>query len=104
VANDKLSGKVEDQEAQIVGFRGQCIYLNQHLMKFKSWPTKEEAPPVVKGKGSTLEKAGADHKEREMCQHAVEEGPIEKGHEVPPSPEVKRRKTGNSKAYLARFK
>jgi chromosome segregation ATPase len=28
VANDKLSGKVEDQEAQIVGFRGQCIYLH----------------------------------------------------------------------------
>jgi hypothetical protein len=28
VANDKLSGKVEDQEAQIVGFQGQCIYLH----------------------------------------------------------------------------
>jgi predicted nucleic acid-binding Zn-ribbon protein len=53
VANDKLSGKVEDQEAHIVGFRGQCIYLHQNLMKYKPRPTKEEAPPVVKGKEST---------------------------------------------------
>jgi predicted nucleic acid-binding Zn-ribbon protein len=28
IANDKLTGKVDDQEAQIVGFRGQCIYLH----------------------------------------------------------------------------
>jgi hypothetical protein len=73
-------------------------------MKYKSWTTKEEAPPAVKGKESTPEKAGADHKERETCQPTVEEGPIEKGHEAPPSPKVKRRKTGNNKAYLARFK
>jgi hypothetical protein len=32
VTNDKLSGKVEDQEAQIVGFRGQCIYCNIPLL------------------------------------------------------------------------
>jgi hypothetical protein len=67
VANDKLSGKVEDQEAQIVGFRGQCIYLHQNLMKNKPRPTKEEAPPVVKGKESTPEKAGTDHKDQEVC-------------------------------------
>jgi hypothetical protein len=73
-------------------------------MRCNSLPTKEEAPPAVKGKESTPEKAGADHKERETCQPTIGEGPIEKGHEAPSSPEVKCRKTGNIKAYLARFK
>jgi hypothetical protein len=76
VANDKLSSKVEDQEAQIEGFQGQCIYLNQHLMKYKPRPTKEEAPPTVKGKELTPEKAGTDHKEQEVCQPTVEGEPI----------------------------
>jgi hypothetical protein len=39
-----------------------------------------------------------------VCQPTVEEGSIKKGHEAPPSPEVKRRKTWNTKAYLAQFK
>jgi hypothetical protein len=43
VTNDKLAGKVEDQEAQIGCFRGQCIYLHQILMKYKPWPTQKEA-------------------------------------------------------------
>jgi hypothetical protein len=73
-------------------------------MKYKPWPTKEESPPPIKGKESTPEKAGAEHKERETSQPTVEEGPIEKGHEAPLSPEVKHRKTGNTKAYLARYK
>jgi TolA-binding protein len=73
VANDKLSGKVEDEEAQIVGFRGQCIYLHQNLMKYMPRPTKEEAPPVVKGKESTPKKAGTDHKEQEVCQPTIRE-------------------------------
>jgi hypothetical protein len=73
-------------------------------MKYKPRPTREEAPPVVKGKESTPKKAGNDHKEQEMCQPTVEEGSMEKIHEAPPSPEVKRRKTENTKAYLARFK
>jgi predicted nuclease with TOPRIM domain len=102
--NDKLTGKVEDQEARIVGFRGQCIYLNQHLMKYKPWTTKEEAPLPFKGKESTPEKVWADHEERETCQPTIGKGPIEKGHEAPPSPELKRCKTRNTKAYLARFK
>jgi hypothetical protein len=104
VANDKLTGKVEDQEAQIVGFRGQCIYLHQNLMKYKPWPTKEEAPPIVKSKESTPKKIKADPKKLETCQPIVGEGPIKKDHEAPASPEVKHRKTGNTKAYLARFK
>jgi hypothetical protein len=104
VANDKLSGKVEDQEAQIVGFRGQCIYLHQNLMKYNPWPTKKEASPAVESKESTPEKVEVVPKKLETCQPTIEEGPIKKGHEVPPSPEVKRRKTGNTKAYLARFK
>jgi hypothetical protein len=73
-------------------------------MKFKPWPTKEESPITIKGKESTSEKAGADPKERELRQPTVDEGPTKKGHEAPPSPEVKCRKTGNSKEYLARFK
>jgi hypothetical protein len=55
-------------------------------MKYKPQPTKEEAPPTLKGKESTPEKPRTDHKE------------------APPSHEVKRCKTGITKAYLARFK
>jgi hypothetical protein len=73
-------------------------------MKYNPWPTKEEAPLAIKDKESSPEKAEEDPKERETCQPTEEEDPIEKGHGSPPSPEVKRRKTGNSKAYLARFK
>jgi hypothetical protein len=104
VANDKLSGKVEDQEAQIEGFRGQCIYLHQNLMKFNPWPTKKEASPSVESKELTSEKVEANPKKLETCQPTVGDGPIKKGQEAPPSFEVKRRKTGNTKAYLAQFK
>jgi hypothetical protein len=104
VANDKLSGKVEDQEAQIVGFQGQCIYLHQNLMKYNPLPTKKEASPAVESKDSTSEKVEANPKKLETCQPTVEEGPIKKDQEAPPSSEVKRRKTGNTKAYLAQFK
>jgi hypothetical protein len=104
IANDKLTGKVEDQEAQIVGFRGQCIYLHQDLMKYKPWPTKKGTPPAVESKESTSEQAGAGPKKLESCQPTIEEGSVEKVHEAPPSPVVKRRKTGNTKAYLAQFK
>jgi hypothetical protein len=58
LTNDKLTGKVEDQEAWIVGFRGQCVYLHQHLMKYKPWPTKEEAPPPVKGRSRPRRRLG----------------------------------------------
>jgi hypothetical protein len=73
-------------------------------MKYNPWPTKKEASPAVESKESTPEKVEADPKKLETCQPTVEEGPIKKGQEAPPSPEVKRRKTGNTKAYLARFK
>jgi hypothetical protein len=73
-------------------------------MKYNPWPTKEKAPLIVKSKESTMEKVEVDPKKLETCQPTVEEGSMEKGHEAPPSPEVKRRKTGNTKAYLARFK
>jgi hypothetical protein len=73
-------------------------------MKYKPRPTKEEAPPIVKSKESTPEKIEADPKKLETCQPTVGESPIKKGHKAPPSPKVKRRKTGNAKAYLARFK
>jgi DNA repair exonuclease SbcCD ATPase subunit len=102
-ANDKLSGKAEDQETQIAGLQGQCAYLNQHLMKYNPWPTKEETPLAIKDKELTPEKTEEDPEEREMCQPNGEDDPIEKSHEAPSSLEVKLRKTGNRKAYLARF-
>jgi hypothetical protein len=58
----------------------------------------------VESKGSTSEKVEADPKKLETCQSTIEEGSVEKGHEASPSPEVKRRKTRNTKAYLASFK
>jgi hypothetical protein len=70
-------------------------------MKYNPWPTKKEASPIVMSKESTPKKSGDDHKEQEMCQPIAGEGPMEKNQEAPPSPEVKRRKTGNTKAYLA---
>jgi hypothetical protein len=103
-ANDKLTGKVEDQEAQIVGFRGQCVYLHQDLMKYKPWPPKKGTTPTVENKESTSGQVEAKPKKLESCQPTVEEDSVEKVHEAPPSPVVKRRKTGNTKAYLAQFK
>jgi hypothetical protein len=73
-------------------------------MKYNPRPTKKEASPAVESKESTPEKVEADPKKLETCEPTIEEGSVEKGHEAPPSPEVKRRKTGNTKAYLARFK
>jgi hypothetical protein len=98
VANDKVTYKTEDQETQIAGLQGQCAYLNQHLMKYNPWPTKEEAPLAIKDKESTPEKTEEDPEEREMCQPNEEEDPIEKGNEAPSSTGVKHRKTGNRNA------
>jgi hypothetical protein len=58
----------------------------------------------VENKESTSEQIGAEPKKLESCQPTVEEGSVEKVRETPPSPVVKRRKTGNTKAYLAQFK
>jgi hypothetical protein len=103
-ANDKLSGKVEDQEAQIVGFRGQCIYLHKDLMKYKPWPPKKGTTPTEERKESTSEQVGAEPEKLEPCQPTVEGDFVEKTPAAPPSPMVKRRKTGNTRAYLAQFK
>jgi chromosome segregation ATPase len=103
-ANDKLSGKVEDQEAQIVGFRGQCIYLHKDLMKYKPWLPKKGTTPTEERKESTSEQVGAEPEKPKPCQPPVEGDSMEKVHVVPPSPVVKRRKTGNTRAYLAQFK
>jgi chromosome segregation ATPase len=103
-ANDKLSGKVEDQEAQIVGFRGQCIYLHKDLMMYKPWPPKKGTTPTEEKKESTTELIGAEPEKLEPCQPMMEGDSVEKTHTAPPSPVVKRRKTGNTRAYLAQFK
>jgi hypothetical protein len=73
-------------------------------MKYKPWSTKKGTTPTMESKESTSEQDGADPKKLESCQPTIEEGSMEKVHEVPPSPVVKRRKTGNTKAYLAQFK
>jgi hypothetical protein len=73
-------------------------------MKYKPWPTKKGTTPTVESKGSTSEQVGAGPKKLESCQPTIEEGYVEKVHEAPPSPMVKHRKTGNTKAYLAQFK
>jgi hypothetical protein len=73
-------------------------------MKYNPWPTKKEASPAVESKESTSEKVEANPKKLETCQPTVGDGPIKKGQEAPPSSEVKRRKIGNTKAYLAQFK
>jgi hypothetical protein len=73
-------------------------------MKYKPWPTKKGTTPSVGSKESTSEQVGAGPKKLESCQPTVEEGSMEKVHEAPPSPVVKRRKIGNTKAYLAQFK
>jgi chromosome segregation ATPase len=66
-ANDKLSGKVKDQEAQIIGFRGQCIYLHKDLMKYKPWPPKKGTTPTEEKKESTSEQVGAEPEKLEPC-------------------------------------
>jgi hypothetical protein len=40
-------------------------------MKYNPWPTKEEAPPVVKSKESTSKKIEAGPKKLETCQPIV---------------------------------
>jgi hypothetical protein len=58
----------------------------------------------VDSKESASKQVGAGPEKLETGQPTIEEGSVEKVHEAPPSPVVKRRKTGNTKAYLAQFK
>jgi hypothetical protein len=73
-------------------------------MKYKPWPPKKGTTPTVENKESTSEQVGAEPKKLESCQPTIEEDLVEKVHATPPSPVVKRRKIGNTKAYLAQFK
>jgi hypothetical protein len=68
-------------------------------MKYKPWPPKKGTTPTVDNKESTSEQVGTEPEKLESCQPTVE-----KVHAVPPSPMVKRRKTGNTRVYLAQFK
>jgi hypothetical protein len=73
-------------------------------MKYKPWPLKKGTTPTEKRKESTSEQAGAEPGKLEPCPSSVEGDSVEKVHAAPPSPVVKRRKTGNTRAYLAQFK
>jgi hypothetical protein len=70
-------------------------------MKYKPWPPKKGTTPTVENKESTTEQVGAEPKKLESCQATIDEDSVEKVHATPPSPVVKHRKTGNTKAYLA---
>jgi hypothetical protein len=70
-------------------------------MKYKPWPPKKGATPTEENKESTPEQVGAEPKKLESCQPTVEGDPMEKAHAAPPGHVVKRRKTGNTRAYLA---
>jgi hypothetical protein len=73
-------------------------------MKYKPWPPKKGTTPTEERKESTSEQVGAEPKKLEPCQPTMEEDSMEKVHAAPPSPVVKQRKTGNTRAYLAQFK
>jgi hypothetical protein len=100
--NDKLVFKIETQEAQTAGLQGQCAYLNQHLMKFDPWPTKKKTALAIKE--STPEAPKEDPKEQVVPKSNEEETSIERSSEEHIGTRVKRRKTRNRNAYLARFK
>jgi hypothetical protein len=70
-------------------------------MKYKPWPPKKGATPTVENKESNSGQVGTEPKKLESCQPMVEGDSVEKVHAAPPSPVVKRRKTGNTRAYLA---
>jgi hypothetical protein len=55
-------------------------------------------------KESTLEAPKKDPKEQVVSKTNEEETPMEKNSEEPIGTRVKRRRTGNTKAYLAQFK
>jgi hypothetical protein len=73
-------------------------------MKYKPWPPKKGTTPSVENKESTSGQVETEHKKLESCQPIVEGDSMEKVHAAPPSPVVKRCKTGNTRAYLAQFK
>jgi TolA-binding protein len=100
--NDKLAFKTEDQVVRIAGLQGQCAYLSQYLMKFDPWPTKKKA--LLAAEESILEAPKNDPKEQVVSKGNKEETPMEKNIEVPIGARVKRRRTGNTKVYLAQFK
>jgi hypothetical protein len=73
-------------------------------MKYKPWPPKKGTTPTEEKKELTSELIGAEPEKQEPCQPMVEGDSVEKAHAAPPSPVAKRRKTGNTRAYLAQFK
>jgi hypothetical protein len=73
-------------------------------MKYKPWPPKKGTTSTEEKKESTSELIGAEPEKLEPCQPTAEEDAVEKTPAAPPSPVVKRRKTGNTRAYLAQFK
>jgi myosin heavy subunit len=100
--NDKLKAKIEDQTAQNIGLQGQCAYLSKYLMKYEPWPTKKKTLRATEEE--TPEAPKNDHQELVVSEANEEETPVEKDGEEPIGMRVKRRRTGNTRAYLTQFK
>jgi hypothetical protein len=73
-------------------------------MKSDPWPTKKETPLADKEKESTPEAPKEDPKKQVVPKSNEEETSMEKSSEEHIGTRVKRRRTGNWKAYLAHFK
>jgi hypothetical protein len=95
--------KIEAQETQIAGLQGQCVYLHKHLKKLDQGPTKKETSQVNKDKEATPGAPQEDPKKQQTPKTTEEETSMETGGEKPADNKVKRRRTGNTKAYLAQF-
>jgi hypothetical protein len=71
-------------------------------MKFDSWSTKKKA--LLADKESTPEAPKEDPKEQVVSKANKEQTPMERSSEEHIGTRVKRRRIGNTKAYLAQFK
>jgi hypothetical protein len=100
---DKLAFKIEDQAARLMGLQGQCVYLSKYLMKYDPWPSKKKKS-LPAAEETTPEEPKNDHQELVVFEANEEEIPVEKDSEEPIGTRVKRRRTRNTRAYLAQFK
>jgi hypothetical protein len=71
-------------------------------MKYEPWPTKKK---ILRATEEEIPKAPKnDHQELVVYNDKNGETPVEKNGEEPIGTRVKRRRTGNTRAYLAQFK
>jgi hypothetical protein len=73
-------------------------------MKYEPWPSKNKKKAVSAAEKTTPEAPQNDHQELVVFEANEGETPMEKDSEEPIGTRVKRRRTGNTRAYLAQFK